>query len=202
VHRLVDVKQPSTLDQLHYDKVVSNALSQNIFSSEEICGRLGMNFNTFENKFLLLKSGKIFSPPIEGFKLRQRYKHVISEADRVERAAISLKNGDINEFGNLMDESHQSCKDLYEISIEELDMLVKICRGNGALGSRLTGAGFGGCVVSLVPKAKVDEFKEGVISEYYKKYFAEKHPQIEIPFNDMKAFLFNSPATKGAGFIC
>ena len=61
-------------------------------------------------------------------------------------------------LGKLMDESHASCRDLYDCSSEELDVLTKMCRAAGAYGSRLTGAGWGGCAISLVPAAKVDEF--------------------------------------------
>lgn len=201
VQRLVDVKRPVDINQTEYDLIVEKALSQNIFSSEEICIRLGLEEKTFVENYLLLKSGKTFSPPAEGFKIKQRYQHVISEANRVEKAAKSLRNGDIKHFGKMMDESHKSCRNLYEISIDELDSLVSICKKNDALGARLTGAGFGGCVVSLVPKLKVGEFKKGVISDYYKKYLREKHPHIKIPFDDMDTIIFNSPAMQGAGEI-
>ncbi len=70
-------------------------------------------------------------------------------------------------LGNLMNKSHESCRDMYDCSCEELDALQSVCVKGGALGSRLTGAGWGGCVVSLVENEKVSEFKEFVSANFY-----------------------------------
>ena len=66
-----------------------------------------------------------------------------------------------------MDESHASCSKLYECSCEELDSLVAVCKSSGALGSRLTGAGWGGCVVSLVCSRDLETFLAGVRDGFY-----------------------------------
>jgi len=83
--------------------------------------------------------------------IRARVRHVVSENSRVLRAVTALESGDVAEFGQLMDRSHQSLRDDYEVSCEELDLLVALARKvPGVLGARLTGAGFGGCAVALV----------------------------------------------------
>lgn len=85
------------------------------------------------------------------YKPKLRALHCFSEVKRVYQfREVCLQGADPVRLGQLMNESHESCKDLYECSSEELDRLVSLCRDGGALGSRLTGAGWGGCCVSLV----------------------------------------------------
>ncbi|XP_078446670.1 mevalonate/galactokinase family protein isoform X2 [Wolffia australiana] len=97
------------------------------------------------------------------FKLLQRACHVYSEAKRVfafRDAVLSdlSDEGKLEKLGNLMNDSHHSCSVLYECSCPELEELVKTCKENGALGARLTGAGWGGCVVALVRESSVPQF--------------------------------------------
>jgi N-acetylgalactosamine kinase len=88
------------------------------------------------------------------FWLTKRATHVYSEASRVLEFEEGCRNGaSVEELGRLMNESHESCKDLFECSCPELDETVLKCRQAGCLGARLTGAGWGGCVVALVRKA-------------------------------------------------
>jgi len=84
-----------------------------------------------------------------------RARHVLTEAERVSRFREICNLHDdkaLVELGRLMDESHASCSGDYDCSCPELDDLVSICRKAGALGARLTGAGWGGCAVALVPE--------------------------------------------------
>lgn len=99
----------------------------------------------------------------------RRARHVISENERVLQAVSALKNGDLQEFGQLMNESHDSLKNDYEVTGIELDTLVDETRKiAGVLGSRMTGAGFGGCTVSLVREDAVNEVIEKVGPAYQK----------------------------------
>jgi galactokinase len=99
--------------------------------------------------------------------VRARARHVITENHRVLRSADALERGDVIVFGRLMNESHASLRDDYQVSIRELDVLVEAARAvPGCYGSRLTGAGFGGCTVSLVALASVDRFKQEVSETY------------------------------------
>ena len=99
-----------------------------------------------------------------------RVSHVIAEDDRVLKAIDVLNKGDLVEFGKLMTASHESLRDLYEVSCEELDTLVESALSiDGVLGSRMTGAGFGGCTVSLVRDDAVDKYIEKAGKEYLEK---------------------------------
>jgi len=115
------------------------------------------------------------------FRLHQRATHVFSEALRVVtfRAILEEASGTLDppvepaifltKLGHLMNESHISCRDLLGCSCPELDDLVQVALSSGAVGSRLTGAGWGGCTVSLVPEAKLENFLEGVRKGYFEK---------------------------------
>ena len=102
--------------------------------------------------------------------VRRRIKHVIYEDDRVMRSIDALTNGDISAFAEYMNQSHDSLRDDYEVTGIELDTMVDEARKiNGVLGSRMTGAGFGGCTVSIVEADAVDAFIEQVGKNYTQK---------------------------------
>ncbi len=100
-----------------------------------------------------------FPEPPDGFKLHPRIRHVIEEGRRVEQAADALRAGNWPAAAKLIAASHQSCRDLYEISCPEIERLVEAGANAGASASRLTGAGFGGCVLHLVPAAACSDFE-------------------------------------------
>ena len=100
----------------------------------------------------------------------KRAEHVVYEIDRVVKSREALTKNDIKEFGRLMNASHDSLRDLYEVTGMELDTLVYEARKiDGVLGSRMTGAGFGGCTVSIVKTEFVDEFIKTVGENYTEK---------------------------------
>ncbi len=102
--------------------------------------------------------------------VRKRALHVVGENARTLDAVAALKAGDLETFGRLMDDSHESLRDLYEVSSPELDALVAAAQGvGGVLGARMTGAGFGGCAVALVHQDAIGEFEEKVGREYQAK---------------------------------
>ena len=90
----------------------------------------------------------------------KRARHVISENARVLEAVEASNNNDFDEFGRLMYASHASLRDDYEVSTPELDTFVETAKEQGAKGARLTGAGFGGCAIALVPQTQTDEVTE------------------------------------------
>ena len=98
----------------------------------------------------------------------KRAEHVIMECDRVNQAVAALKAGDLIELGRLLNESHYSLRDLYEVTGKELDTLSALARKEvECLGSRMIGAGFGGCVISIVKKSAVDGFIRRVGKAYH-----------------------------------
>ncbi|HWQ14733.1 MAG TPA: galactokinase [Roseiflexaceae bacterium] len=99
--------------------------------------------------------------------VRRRARHVVTENDRALRGAQALEGGDVAAFGVLMNESHASLRDDYEVSIPPIDALVAAAQAvPGCYGSRLTGAGFGGCTVSLVEQGAVGRFRQEVAAAY------------------------------------
>ena len=101
---------------------------------------------------------------------QKRAKHAVYENQRTIKAVKALKEDKIEEFGRLMNDSHVSLRDDYEVSCEEIDILVDLAwKMPGVLGSRITGGGFGGCTVSIVKNEAVDAFIEKIGREYKEK---------------------------------
>lgn len=103
---------------------------------------------------------------IENSVQRQRALHAVSENQRTLEAVKVLQQGDLKAFGALMNASHVSLRDDYAVTGEHLDALVNAAWQHGAVGARMTGAGFGGCTVMLVSADQVDDFKAQVGADY------------------------------------
>lgn len=101
------------------------------------------------------------------YSIVRRARHVLSEAERVDEAQLSLASGDWLALSALMDASHASCRDDYEISSPALEELVVAAKSAGAIGARLTGAGFGGCTVNLVVSADTSLFVAKMERSFY-----------------------------------
>jgi galactokinase len=103
--------------------------------------------------------------------VRKRCRHVVFENQRVLDSVVALKSGRLEDFGALMNASHISLRDDFEVSCPELDLLVKLAlETNGVLGSRMTGAGFGGCTVSLVHKDAVTSLTSRLNADYTARF--------------------------------
>jgi len=121
--------------------------------------------------------------------LRRRFRHVVTEAARVEEAVDRMRGADITGFGTLMDASHGSLRTDFHVSTAELDELTAIAREGGACGARLTGAGLGGSIVALADRTTVGTVLETLVGEYY-----EPRKLTE----DLDAHLFVAVASSGA----
>jgi galactokinase len=109
----------------------------------------------------------------------RRAQHVVEEIQRTEQAVFLLKQGNVKAFGRLMNECHESLRDLYEVSCPELDVMVNIARSlDGCYGARLTGAGFGGCTVNLVARSEAEAFANELASRYTRE--TNKIPSVYI----------------------
>ena len=99
--------------------------------------------------------------------LERRARHVVGENGRVLDTVAAFEAGDLAAVGRLFDASHESLRDLYEVSSPELDVLVEIAHATpGVLGSRLTGAGFGGCTVTLVRRGSIERLRDDILDRY------------------------------------
>jgi galactokinase len=104
---------------------------------------------------------------IEKDNVRKRARHAVNENERVKKAFNCLNEGKLQEFGNLLVQSHNSLRDLYEVTGIELDTLVaESLKAPGCIGARMTGAGFGGCAIALVNKSYIHEFASKVKESY------------------------------------
>jgi len=166
---LVDTKKERSLSSSVYNKRVS--------SVEEA---LGLIKQYEEIDFLTqVKDISVYKDRLseENFK---RARHIVEENVRVLTAVKDLENRKIEGFGRLMYESHNSLKNLYEVSCNELDFIVDFSKEfNGVKGARLTGAGMGGCCIVLIEKATIPEFTEQ-LSALYKKQFGIKPEFYEV----------------------
>lgn len=99
--------------------------------------------------------------------LKKRVRHVVMENIRVKEAFKSLQHGDLNRFGELLVESHNSLRDLYEVTGRELDTIVEeALKLKGCIGARMTGAGFGGCALAIVSLDELEDFGKNIIKNY------------------------------------
>jgi N-acetylgalactosamine kinase len=157
-------RDPLSLTHKEVEQLFSETFPNETMGLAEAAGILGIDGEVVQQRWL---NG--LREPEGGFRLRARARHQLTEHRRVEAARECLLTGDAVEFGNLMNASHRSCAEDYLVSSSELDALVNAARAAGAVGARLTGAGFGGSTVNLVPAERVDVFIDGVEADYYCK---------------------------------
>ncbi|MEJ6980256.1 galactokinase [Pedobacter sp. P351] len=159
---IINTNKPRKLAESKYNERVSecqtalNALQKEL-NINNLCD---INSETFEKHKHL----------IDNITILNRAKHVVEENDRVELAAVALAENRLKDFGNLMYSSHDSLKNLYEVSGKELDTLVQFCLNYPEVtGARMTGAGFGGCAIALVKKESFNDFSFKIIEYYTQK---------------------------------
>ena len=189
VRKLLTLQESLGLPLSEMAGVVHEVLHPGEYTRDELCKILEITDEELQSECLNEKTKMVGS-----FKLHDRALHVFEEAHRVyvfKDTANSVEGVNIAEaLGKLMDESHKSCSELYECSCLQLDELVAVCKSAGSLGSRLTGAGWGGCTVSIVAEENVNAFLAKVQKDFY-----EKDPERMV---NLVTSLFSSKPGPGA----
>ncbi|XP_020283048.1 N-acetylgalactosamine kinase isoform X2 [Pseudomyrmex gracilis] len=163
VRRLIDIQERLAFELDEMVTVVMTDLHEEPYTFDEICECLGTDYDRLEKTSLVSS----FSAA-QTFKLRQRALHVFQEAGRVfafrrisEESGI-MEHEKLQQLGDLMSKSHASLHKLYECSHPSVNALVERAMRCGAFGARLTGAGWGGCIVALINKNKVQQFMDAL----------------------------------------
>jgi N-acetylgalactosamine kinase len=150
-----------------FSAILENVLPPRPLRLDEIAERIGTRSDN-----LAAELGPDARPNAT-YAIVQRARHVFSEAARVEQAEAALRAGDWLRLSALMDASHASCRDDYAVSSPALEELVGAAKAAGAIGARLTGAGFGGCTINLVPGEDVALFRTKMERSFYQTKPAE-----------------------------
>ncbi|KAF9917043.1 galactokinase [Linnemannia zychae] len=190
----IDIEKLAEMGKI-VERVFGTDRIKNGVSFEELCELSNLSEEEFTRLYI--------HQPIraERFHLYRRAKHVFSEEKRVvefrdicEKAEAKKQSAEtiFSLLGGLMDASQESCHELFDCSCDELEELTKLARRSGAYGSRLTGAGWGGASVSLVPEDKVPEFIATLKKEYYNKH----HPNLTE--EELENVIFASAPSSGA----
>lgn len=170
--QVFDIESKQPLDAL------KQAMRHGPYTLQQVADDLGCSLEEARENFLAQPDGSYLEEPEEGFLPFHRAYHVITETLRVWDCADALARGDGGKLGRLFDASHASCRNNYGISCPELDALTDIARCSGALGARLTGAGFGGCIVAICQKEETPRVLAGIEKHYYGKWLDENRPDL------------------------
>ncbi|EGC39234.1 hypothetical protein DICPUDRAFT_147991 [Dictyostelium purpureum] len=206
VRKLKDVQHIGNYSITQMVGFTEQHLKQTPYTREEVASILDITIEQLHK--IYFPSG--ITVNAQHFELYKRAKHVFTETQRVYQFSETCKSHFISshkvddeltdkvtrELGTLMNQSHESCSKYFECSCPELDILTEICRNAGALGSRLTGAGWGGCVISLVPNSKVGQFLNEIDQHYYAKHVNSQH----LP-SDKSSYSFFTTPCKGASIV-
>ena len=180
INRLGDLLHPShsyTYDDLN--ELIQHAL-QDSYSLEEIISILSNEKAVLD----ILNDCSIPTDANQEFHCGKRYRHIVTDGWRVEQSQTYLSNQDMHSFAECMRLGHQSARDDFEISCPQLDQLVELALQNGAIGARLTGAGFGGSTVNIVHNKKIDSFISKMQSTYY----------LDQPVTNQESILITKPS--------
>lgn len=193
------------MDRLQYfiDTVLPKVFVKQTYSKAEIAEILGVDVDYLNTNYIK----KRFPVPAEKFRLRDRARHVFTETLRVHKFKELLLNGPDDGFtlpqfnqqlGDLLNESLISCRDDFDCSCPEINQICMIARDAGSYGSRLTGAGWGGATVHLVPENKVEAVRAALKTKYYADMWVDDAPLTEKQIEE--AVVVSRPGSGSAVF--
>ncbi len=159
------------------EKLAATSPAQLGANLKDAANILGVTQNALDADLLGQGPTRIALDPTRPLEVLKRARHVLSETERVIHAATVLEAGRLDEMGTLMDASHQSLADDFECSTQRLDEIVECARRGGALGARLTGAGFGGSIVALCEVSNAAAVIESIDRGYYAKQYPGAAPE-------------------------
>jgi len=151
------------------------------YKLHELLAMFNLSHKGLAEKYHRILRGDALSEPTDGFKIRGRFLHVYSECQRVGKMINSLQNSDISMMGKLLNDSHNSLSQEYDVSTPEVDSLVNKLIDFNLPGARLMGAGFGGMILALSEKSKKDELIAGMKETFYLKRSIENTDNLIIP---------------------
>lgn len=162
-HSLVDAHKSGPAQEAYNSRPRQTEAARSV-----VAGRLGVPDASWRELFDRFDRETLFDVAKACDALhRARFRHVVTEADRVEQAVTALEDNEPAAFGRLMSESHESLRTLFEVSHPALDRLVEISAQAGAEGARLTGAGFGGCIVALTDDNGVEDLLRALRRNFF-----------------------------------
>ncbi|KAI8900736.1 ribosomal protein S5 domain 2-type protein [Globomyces pollinis-pini] len=168
---------PSNLNQIErldkLNSLVQLHINPEPYTMQQISNEIGIDIQTINDLYI-----RGINIRAHSFQLFKRAIHVYSEAQRVyefQQLCHQQPSTILSQLGQLMNESHESCRDYFDCSCDELDELTQLARSLGAYGSRLTGAGWGGCTVSLVSVDHATTFISKLREQYYAKHFPDQY---------------------------
>jgi N-acetylgalactosamine kinase len=153
------------------------------YQLEELLNVFELSRDELIEEYEHILRGDRLSEPVDGYKIKGRFRHVYSECRRVERMIESMQSADIREMGQLLTDSHNSLSKDYEVSTPEVDSMVNKLKSLGVPGVRLMGAGFGGMILALSRAEQRDEVIDHMKDEFYIKEPIDKINDYIIPCN-------------------
>lgn len=199
--RFIDLEEACRMDNTTFEELINQQLTKSIYTRSDICKEFGITEQELEKDFLSSNTRHM-----EQFKLRQRALHVIQESGRVakfrkicEQLAQRTNDKDVEQLGQLMRQSHQSLRELYECSHPDVERLIKISNKLD-VSARVTGAGWGGCIVAMCNSIDAaEQYIKVLKTDYYAQLPA--HLLERYQPNDFNEVVFATLPGNGAELI-